>query len=123
MTLLELTVVILVLISLITILFIGVSSWKKGADRSANILNIRNVQQAARAHANSRGLNFNSPLDSSEIVGTDRYLSIVEEPNGAITYDYGTTVPPLGTLYLIATYSDAEASTDYAPTSGSYSDW
>ena len=50
MTLLELTVVILVLLSLISILFIGARAWKKGSDRSANIMNIRNVQQAVRGH-------------------------------------------------------------------------
>ena len=43
MTLLELTVVILVLLSLISILFIGARAWKKGSDRAANIMNIRNL--------------------------------------------------------------------------------
>ena len=42
MTLLELTVVILVLLSLISILFIGARAWKKGSDRAASILTIRN---------------------------------------------------------------------------------
>ena len=45
MTLLELTVVILVLLSLISILFVGARAWKKGSDRSANIMNI--LRQAA----------------------------------------------------------------------------
>ena len=52
MTLLELTVVILVLLSLISILFVGARAWKKGSDRSANIMNIRNTQQAMRGHEN-----------------------------------------------------------------------
>ena len=52
MTLLELTVVILVLLSLISILFIGARAWKKGADRAGCILNIRNVQQAVRGYMN-----------------------------------------------------------------------
>ena len=52
MTLLELTVVILVLLSLISILFIGARAWKKGSDRAGCILNIRNVQQAVRGYAN-----------------------------------------------------------------------
>ncbi|MCW8869081.1 MAG: peptide chain release factor 3, partial [Proteobacteria bacterium] len=52
MTLLELTVVILVLLSLISILFVGARAWKKGSDRSANIMNIRNTQQAMRGHQN-----------------------------------------------------------------------
>ena len=74
MTLLELTVVILVLLSLISILFIGARAWKKGSDRAANILNIRNVQQAVRAHANVRGLLEGAALASTEIVGTGKYL-------------------------------------------------
>ena len=56
MTLLELTVVILVLLSLISILFVGARAWKKGSDRSANIMNIRNTQQAMRGHENMKGL-------------------------------------------------------------------
>ena len=65
MTLLELTVVILVLLSLISILFIGARAWKKGSDRAANILNMRNVQQAVRAHAKVRGLAISDSLDDN----------------------------------------------------------
>ncbi|MGC4017627.1 MAG: prepilin-type N-terminal cleavage/methylation domain-containing protein [Luteolibacter sp.] len=46
MTLLELTVVILVLLSLISILFIGAKAWKKGSDRAGCIMNIRNLHRA-----------------------------------------------------------------------------
>jgi len=56
MTLLELTVVILVLLSLISILFVGARAWKKGSDRSANIMNVRNTQQAMRGHQNMKEL-------------------------------------------------------------------
>jgi len=122
MTLLELTVVILVLLSLISILFIGARAWKKGSDRAANILNIRNVQQAVRAHANVRGLNEGALLASTEIVGAGKYLNSVIAPNSDITYTYGTAVPAVGTLYLIAAYADG-TSTDYAPTTGSTSEW
>jgi prepilin-type N-terminal cleavage/methylation domain-containing protein len=122
MTLLELTVVILVLLSLISILFIGARAWKKGSDRAANILNIRNVQQAVRAHANVRGLLESAALASTEIVGTGKYLNSVTAPNSDISYTYGTTVPAIGTLYLIAAYTSG-TDTDYAPTSGSYAEW
>ena len=122
MTLLELTVVILVLLSLISILFIGARAWKKGSDRAANILNIRNVQQAVRAHANVRGLLEGATLASTEIVGSGKYLNSVTAPNSDISYAYGTAVPAIGTLYLIATYA-AGTDTDYAPTTGSTSEW
>ena len=123
MTLLELTVVILVLLSLISILFIGARAWKKGSDRSANILNIRNVQQAVRAHANTRGLGIGAAVASTDIVGSGKYLNTVTAPNTDITYAYGSDVPAMGTLYLQATYTDATATADYGPTAGSYAEW
>lgn len=122
MTLLELTVVILVLLSLISILFIGARAWKKGSDRAANILNIRNVQQAVRAHANVRGLLEGAALASTDIVGTGKYLNSVTAPNSDITYTYDAAVPVIGDLYLNAAYTSG-TSTDYAPTAGSTSEW
>ena len=109
MTLLELTVVILVLLSLISILFIGARAWKKGSDRAANILNVRNVQQAVRAHANVRGLTTADPtttpatvgsaLASADIVGSGKYLNTPTSPNG-VAYTFGTAVPAIGALYV-----------------------
>jgi len=121
MTLLELTVVILVLLSLISILFIGARAWKKGSDRAANILNIRNVQQAVRAHANVRGLAIAATLPSSDIVGSGKYLNSVTAPNSDITYTYGSAVPAIGSLYLIAAYAADQV--DYEPLASSYSEW
>jgi type II secretory pathway pseudopilin PulG len=123
MTLLELTVIILVILSLIGILMVGVSAWKRGADRSANILNIRNVQQAVRAHANTRNLNIGDPCPSTDIVGAGRYLEDITEPNSSITYTYSANVPAFGSLYLQASYSNAEAEAAFAPASGSTDDW
>ncbi len=122
MTLLELTVVILVLLSLISILFIGARAWKKGSDRAANILNIRNVQQAVRAHANVRALAISDALASTEIVGTGKYLNSVTSPTTDVTYTYGAAVPAIGTLYLVAAYASG-TSTDYAPAATTYSEW
>lgn len=111
MTLLELTVVILVLLSLISILFIGARAWKKGSDRAANILNVRNVQQAVRANANVKGLSIGDNLDKSDIVGglpvgvttgtgKEGYLKDPQPPVTGQTYKYGTKVPVVGALYI-----------------------
>ena len=121
MTLLELTVVILVLLSLISILFIGARAWKKGSDRAANILNIRNVQQAVRAHVNVRGMptpdlaGGGVALASTEIVGTGKYLNTVAPPTSSLVYGYTGTVPAIGELYLDVTYSAAAPEADYGP--------
>ena len=122
MTLLELTVVILVLMSLITILFMGATAWKKGSDRAANLMNIRNVQQAVRGNANVKAMNIGDALASTDIVGSGKYINTVTAPNSNITYAYGTTVPAIGTLYLIATYASG-TDVDYAPAAVTYQDW
>lgn len=118
MTLLELTVVILVLLSLISILFIGARAWKKGSDRSANILNIRNVQQAVRGHQNMRQLLAGDALLKAAIIPD--YLKDPAIPATGLTYAFGTVVPATGILYLTVTGTDAA---EYAPTAGSFSDW
>ena len=49
-SLLETTVVIAVILSLTTILFVGARAWKNGADRTACIENVKNVQTAVRSY-------------------------------------------------------------------------
>lgn len=52
MSLLELTAVILVLLTLITILFIGAKAWKRGSDRAICIIHIQDVQKGVRSYSN-----------------------------------------------------------------------
>lgn len=134
MTLLELTVVILVLLSLISILFIGARAWKKGSDRAASILTIRNVQQAVRSYANMNGVNAGEtplaaalPTDGTlkgELFGEGKFIendpTEGTHPAGpTVSYDIAApdTVPLVGILYMTA--DNAE----YAPTAGTTDDW
>lgn len=119
MTLLELTVVILVLLSLISILFIGARAWKKGSDRAANILNIRNVQQAVRGHANMNGLKEGDALAKDKIIPS--YLKDPVVPVSTLTYAFGTVVPATGVLYLTVTGGDDLS--DYMPAAEVSADW
>jgi type II secretory pathway pseudopilin PulG len=128
MTLLELTVVILVLLSLISILFVGARAWKKGSDRSANIMNLRNAQQAMRGHANMRNILEGGACTEDEIYGAaddgvGAYLRKPAPPAADITsYTGGATVPAVGTLWLTAAYGGT-GEADYAPDAATYSDW
>lgn len=90
MTLLELTVVILVLLSLISILFVGARAWKKGSDRSANIMNIRNTQQAMRGHENMREL---VPGDAFTATNLADYMNFPTTV-ATVTYTAGTVITP-----------------------------
>ena len=90
MTLLELTVVILVLLSLISILFIGARAWKKGSDRSANILNIRNTQQAMRGHQNTKELKTGDGFATADLVAYMKLPGPIGDND--VTYTPGTLI-------------------------------
>ncbi len=107
MTLLELTVVILVLLSLISILFVGAQAWKRGSDRTLCIMNIQNVQKGVRGFSNLYG---HSPGESvaglqSRIVGLGKFVEKTPTCPSSGTYTYGEifgtdTIPPVGEVYL-----------------------
>ncbi len=103
MTLLELTVVILVLLSLIALLFIGARGWKRGSDRAMCILHINALQKAVRGLANVNNL---SPGDSlpgleSRLIGSGGYFEALPDcPGGGGYTTAGDDVPPIGELYM-----------------------
>lgn len=127
MTLLELTVVILVLLALIAVLFIGTRAWKKGSDRTTNILNIRNIQQAVRSHENLYGLRQGiSTINPDQIfLSSTNSFGYIEEPKppsatGVSAYTYLTVVPNFGELYV---NNLSAMDSDYVPAASSYADW
>lgn len=101
LTLIELTVVILVLLALISVLFIGARAWKRGSDRAACIINIRNAQQAVRSFQNLRGRNDGSAINfNTDLVGIGNFIETFPVCPGGGTYTPATTIPTLGTLAL-----------------------
>ncbi|MEO5716343.1 MAG: prepilin-type N-terminal cleavage/methylation domain-containing protein [Luteolibacter sp.] len=129
MTLLELTVVILVLLSLISILFIGARAWKKGSDRSANILNVRNIQQAVRGLQNTKEKAPTDTVDEDNtIFGTGAYLKKPVPPvaSGATAYTFGTTFGDPGVIFTTnaqLTATVGEYYYDAAEITAKTSDW
>lgn len=119
MTLIEITVVILVLLTLISVLFIGANIYKKGADRAACILNIRNVHQAVRANQNLKGINTGTTLTmSTEIYSdssTERYLTEPKCPTGpeeTAVYTPSATYPDVGTAAVVCALYGAETAAE-----------
>lgn len=132
MTLIELTVIILVLLSLITILFVGAGAWKRGSDRAGCIMNIRTVQVAVRSHENlTGGMHGNQyeiepgififdPIDlATSIFGEDGFVPRIPDcpANGEYFFtEYGT--PAIGELALTCSLSEDEGHEPDA-----YSNW
>jgi prepilin-type N-terminal cleavage/methylation domain-containing protein len=143
MTLIELTVVILVLLSLISILFIGAKAWKVGSDRAANVMNLRNVQQAVRGHAAMNDIPqadasvtpaiVGGAVPKAAIFGTagDGVGGYLRTPATVATVSYTTPAEintATGVLYLVASSTGAPVAasgtqTTYGPKPGSTADW
>jgi prepilin-type N-terminal cleavage/methylation domain-containing protein len=125
MTLLELTVVILVLLSLISILFIGARAWKKGSDRAGCIMNIRNIQQAVRGDQNMKGKTFgDTGLVAATIIGASGYITTAPTCPGdksAYTIAAATTYPAESVLYAACGNADAVIKAEHIP--ADYTGW
>jgi type II secretory pathway pseudopilin PulG len=103
MTLLELTVVILVLLSLISVLFIGANAWKQGSDRTLCIMNLQNVQKGVRSFANLNGYNAGATVTGLEgqVIGLGRFVEAMPEcPGDGVYTSGGDVIPNIGALYF-----------------------
>ena len=107
MTLLEMTVVILVLMSLVTLLFVGARTWKRGSDRALCVANIQIVQKGLRGYSNLYGIEPGKTVAGlkSKIIGMGRFVEAVPVCSANGIYNYGqtsgiNTIPPVGELYM-----------------------
>ena len=64
------------LLSINSVLFIGARAWKKGSDRAACIMTIRNVQQAVRGYQGINNLANGKPINWDEIFGKGKVNAI-----------------------------------------------
>lgn len=97
-----------------SILFVGARAWKKGSDRAACIMNVRNTQQALRAYQAAQGLKPGDPIPWAKV-----FTKSLKEPVcvGGGKYNFSKTVPKTGGL---ACECDQE---DHQPAAGSYDSW
>lgn len=136
MTILEMTVVIVLLMALVSILFVGATAWKKGTDRSTNLLNLRNCQQAMRGAQNMAmdqtltaftlgTATSNSP---TELLTYMKFPAHIGGGTAAaatnIFYAAGTNYTAKGVLWLTATYGATEyPEASFKPGTTITSDW
>lgn len=135
LSLIELTIVIATLISLISILFVGARAWRRGSDRACCILTLRNMQVATRSYQNLYGYDYGGhpyadggTQDIAEHLYKKGYIEagIYKESRGLAHCPAGGTYscplpdifPEMGKLYMECSLSVLE---NHFPTSSS--DW
>lgn len=102
-SLIEVTLVITVILGLITVLFLGVSAYRKGSHRAQCIQNISNSQKAVRSFANLRALDPGATVDNlkSLLYGQGRFLPIIPVCPAEGEYTFlENKIPSPGELYL-----------------------
>lgn len=126
LSIIELTVVIATLLTLISILFIGSRAWKRGSDRSSCVLTMRNVQVATRSYQNMYGYNYggrpyaeNGTQDIVAHLYSKGYIEakLYEQACGKVPCPSGGSYecplpdifPPSGELYMTCSLATTEA--------------
>ncbi len=135
LSLLELTVVIAALLSLVSILAIGALAWKRGSDRAGCVLMLRNVQVATRSYQNLYGYNYGGHLraengtpDIAQQMLKKGYIKqrLFDLAHGIVKCPAGGTwacaipdvFPQEGSLYLVCSLATSDG---HAPTA--HTDW
>ncbi len=103
LTLIEVTLVVTTLLGLIAVLFIGVGSYKEGANRAICVQQVATMQKAIRAYCNMHQIEPGQTVSNikSRIINPTGFIR--QEPScpsgGTYTYVEGA-IPAMGVLYM-----------------------
>jgi type II secretory pathway pseudopilin PulG len=130
-TLVELSIVIGVILLLVSVLFIGISAWKKGANRAACLVNLASVQKAVRGFqnlhsddANITGVTMGAVGNAGTLVGDGYFgadLSATPCPGGGKYTFNASPFPAAGTAAMTCALSAAPDL--HAPTAANLANW
>lgn len=100
MTLIEISLVIALLLGLIAVVFMGLGTYRQGADKAKCKMQLSAVQKAVRSGANMQNLALNAALPNATAVFGAGLLMENQPvcPSGGV-YTWADIVPPVGTPY------------------------
>ncbi len=87
-------------------LFVGARAWRNGSDRAGCIMNIRNVQQAIRAHQNMNSLEIGTPIKWDDIIGPGKFIENTPQCSEGGTYTFVKTIPEIGVLACTCSHAE-----------------
>lgn len=101
MTLIEITLVIAILMGLITVLFIGISAYKRGSDSAKCILQMAHTQKMIISYGNLNGLNPGDAATFANLIA-DNFISAAPIcPLDNAVYIPSNQVPDSTTPFLV----------------------
>ncbi len=143
-TLVELSIVMLVLFSLVFLFFVSAKAWIQGSNRSTAILTMRSAQIGVRSHLQIEGKIEEESIPDLPlaIFGLDKFVyngmnsstgepkadgEFPEHPVTGLSYGFvaenGDIVPPRGELYICTGGGNNLNDLTYNPQQSIYSGW
>lgn len=109
LTLIEVSLVIALLLGLISIVFIGIGSYRRGADKAKCKMQLSQIQKTVRAHANFNNLSIGAAFAEADAFGAGKPISAAAPvcPSGG-TITWSATIPAIGTPYGNCAYTDPD---------------
>lgn len=99
-TLLELTVVISMILTLISTLFVSATYYRNGATRATCVAQITQIQKAVRSYQNLEDLQTGEAILISDFVGPGKAVQADTAcPRDGTTYLFSGVVPPEGVAF------------------------
>lgn len=125
MTLIEISLVIALLLGLIAVVFLGVGSYRQGADKAKCKMQLAAVQKAVRSAANMQNLiTGTGAMLSTDVFGPGLLLETEPECPSGGTYTWLAIVPAVGTPYSNCDFAGAgTATTTHVLTVAETADW
>lgn len=123
MTLIEISLVIALLLGLIAVVFLGLGSYRKGADKARCKMQLAAVQKAVRSQANMQNLSVGASLASDDVFGAGKFLEVEPTCPSGGAYTWLDTLPAAGTPYGNCDYTDADGVTTHVLDASETSEW
>ena len=125
MTLIEISLVIALLLGLIAVVFLGVGSYRQGADKAKCKMQLASVQKAVRSAANMQNLiTGTGAMLEADVFGAGLLLETEPVCPSGGAYTWLAIVPAVGTPYGNCDFTGAgTATTTHVLTVAETADW
>lgn len=120
-TLIEISLVIALLLGLIAVAFVGIGSYRKGADKAKCKMQLAAVQKAIRGKSNMENLAIAATLASTDVFGTGKMINTEPVCPSGGTYTWTGDVPAVGTPYGNCNHVDGD--TTHVLSTAETTDW
>lgn len=123
MTLIEISLVIALLLGLIAVVFMGLGSYRQGADKAKCKMQLSAVQKAVRSGANMQNMAIGAALVNADVFGAGLLMENAPVCPSGGTYTWQAVVPAIGTPYGNCDFAGAGATSTHVLGAADTLDW